>query len=861
VADFAVRYNNFSGGDWGITADDKAWNYRRGHVLYNEFSATNMAVYPSGLLGVRAGWKRLDTTGKAVGLPSTYTGAIRGFDVVGNKLILATVDKTYDVYWDLNLAPGGALPANAPISLPGGLSPTDAAQFLRGADTAMKEFLVVGGKLYYRTGDPAGAWTLTGPAGKNLSIVTRWNLYLVAVDRDQPWIIWFSNVDPSGPNFLTWPTANYLFVGTTEPITTLLSIFNQLYAGRASGWWGISGVLGVLASVRELAIGNGPLAQRAASVTTDNRIAYWPLQEVPAFWNGGRVQLVPTQRMSPRSQWLNTTPVMARTAPGRGFSANPDRIVMQNGYGHGHEGFDYVDTPTLLREVATAPWTTTVARAADLGVGGFDARHAAAQDNQLIPLPPGWTSIPFPTILNTAPQSWVATDGTNTAWRTTTAVAAARVRADTGFISGGGTVPTGSALALFVNDVEVARTNVTKPTSALSVRTEMAFAINDVLSLRFYNPDPVNTFNLIRSVQAGPNIRRPYLNVSNREAEAAAVQMACPVTGNYDIHVETHGGSAVVGYQILLNRKPITTCTVTYQYGGDDHTPNTLDALNIALTTGDTVGIGVLMNDYNQGWVNRADGPEGTAMPYLRITNRATQEIFGTFAIPGDQVVVTPTERRLMFLGDDGATSKVWSYGGNTGIWTHDEVPVLLGGMAPSDVRGAYQLPEHVVFATQRNYNAESFPKIWTVGHDLDRPALMSDRWSSPYDQSMPAGDVLVGGQVNLASWYDSQGRQVRVRNVEVHFRKWDQGIVGGTNKITARVDSRSAYDRGTTPGIEATWEEPMSGASPSGTEDSWRFNVGEQGFGNGFQVVFTGLYGVALREVVVVVDVRTDRA
>jgi hypothetical protein len=863
VVDFAVKYANFSGGDWGITADDKAWNYRRGHVLYNEFSATNMAVYPSGLLGVRAGWKRLDTTGMATGLPATYTGSIRGFDVMGNKLMLATVDKTYDIYWDLNLAPGGSLPANNPIPLPSGLGALDYAQFLRGADTAMKEFLVTGGKLYYRTGDPAGSWTLTGPSGKNISIVTRWNLYLVAVDRDQPWIIWFSNVDSNGPNFLNWPAANYLFVGTTEPITTLLSIFNQLYAGRASGWWGISGVLGVLASVRELALGNGPLDQRMASVTTDNRIAYWPMEKVPAFWSGGRVQLVETQRMDPRKQWVSATPDMSRTRlwrtgsvpGGDGWSQALHRIGMQNYR-------DILNFSDSLHEVGTPVWTQSPARSADTGTGSFSALNNLATGTSL-PMAPGWTTLALGTSGSAAPQAWVATDGTNTAWRSTTATGPTTVHALVD-VGNGTPVPAGCALAIFVNDVELCRTEVTKPTTYLGVWMETSFAVNDVVSLRFFNHHPVNPVILSATHRtSGPFLDRPFLKVEPRYPEDAGDYWVCPTTSRYDIHFESCGGSQITAFQLLVNRRVVASCTPGWYGGGDDFTTNVLDVRDVALTAGDLVGVSVVAHDYTTPsslYVNRIDGPEGTVMPYLRITDRNVKEINGTLAIPGDQVVVTPTNRRLMFLGDDGATSKVYSYG-STGIWTHDTVPVLLGGMAPSDVRGAYQLPEHVVFATQRTYNAESFPKIWSVVHDLDRPARMSDRWSSPYDQSMPAGDVLVRGQVNLAAWYDSQGRQVRVRSVEVHFRKWDQGIVGGTNMITARVDARSAYDYGTTPGIEATWQEPMTSSSPDGTEDSWRFNVGEQGFGNGFQVVFTGIYGVALREVVVTVDVRTDRA
>jgi len=67
------------------------------------------------------------------------------------------------------------------------------------------------------------------------------------------------------------------------------------------------------------------------------------------------------------------------------------------------------------------------------------------------------------------------------------------------------------------------------------------------------------------------------------------------------------------------------------------------------------------------------------------------------------------------------------------------------------------------------------------------------------------------------------QGRQVRVRTIEVQFRKWNQGIVGGVNQISARVDSMGPYERGLTPGIEATWTEALAlqKAMPAG----WSFN------------------------------------
>lgn len=50
-------------------------------------------------------------------------------------------------------------------------------------------------------------------------------------------------------------------------------------------------------------------------------------------------------------------------------------------------------------------------------------------------------------------------------------------------------------------------------------------------------------------------------------------------------------------------------------------------------------------------------------------------------------------------------------------------------------------------------------------------------------------------------------------------------------------------------------------GCTAQGADDSWRVNLGEQGFGNGFQIEIPRMVGLAIREIVALVDVRTERA
>ena len=317
---------------------------------------------------------------------------------------------------------------------------------------------------------------------------------------------------------------------------------------------------------------------------------------------------------------------MARSWDYQGYSGNHGRILVINHQQQGSAlvnsqgGGSYGIGPIILRDTGTPVWTQAAARAADSGVGQVNITHANPTGTTRS-MPPGWSAFVFPTVNNTAPQNWVATDGTNTAWRTTVATGPIAVYSTVAINSG--TFLAGTVLALYVNGVEVARTIVTRATNSLSVRTERSFAINDVLSLQFYNPDTVNPVVLVDTIQAGPGTRRPYLNTSYRLAENLGDYWVCPTAGNYDIHAEVCGGSYCIAYNILVNHQPRVSCTVPYAGGTDDYTIQAMDLTNVALNVGDVVAIGALMSDYSQGWLSRIDGAEGTAEPYLRITNRA----------------------------------------------------------------------------------------------------------------------------------------------------------------------------------------------------------------------------------------------
>ena len=500
MGDFTVRYADWKGGDFGNRDPAKA--------DADQYTGINVAVYEAGLLGVRAGVKVVPITG----IPNhTIVPGPLAFWIRDNQIITVIGSTPYQVP-----ITGGA--ATAWINYPS--APLKPIRFQRGAGVTYS----LSNSVLYKHPSAGVITAVTTP--QPLSYFTRWGYYFVGIDRDRPWRIWFSTVSAAGAQFDVWGANDYLDIGDTEPITALVPIFNTLYVGKPSGWNAVSGVLGTLASVRGVAVGNGPVDPRLTSVTTDNRIIFWPLGKSPAFFNGERVS----------------------------------------------------------------------------------------------------------------------------------------------FIS----------------------------------------------------------------------------------------------------HLE-------------------------------------LD--------------------------------------------------FTRLSPPSDHVIVTPTARRLIVSSSDTTHAAIFSYANSA--WSRHVVNVPIGGWAPSDVRDGNQLPDDVVYAVVGPRTVGDPVQIVSYNHNLDRPGHVNDPYSSPNDV---ATGEMVSGSATFPTYYEPIGRQVRVRSVIVQFRKWASGIANSANIIRCQVDALGVYQGGDEAGTTHDWIEPCERSSTDGTDDSWRMNVGIQGYGNGFRISFPRLVGVALREVIVIADVRTDR-
>ena len=501
TADFALRFNDFSGGDFGQLDPASAEN--------NQYRGTNVTVYDTGLIGPRAGLKAVPITG----LPThTHAPGPKAFSTVGNRLLIV-LDRLYQIPLD-------TLAAAAQNTYP--TSAANSVRFARANNNVL--YSLKDGVVYKHVGVATAA--ISAPA--TFSDIVFWQQWLVGIDATAPDLIWFTELTTAGSNFDVWPANNFLYVGGNEPITALLPIYNTLYAGKAEGWWAISGILGIQAAVRAISLGNGPLDSRRSAVTTDNRIIYWPNQDSPATFNGESVRI------------------------------------------------------------------------------------------------------------------------------------------------------------------------------------------------------------------------------------------------------------------------------------------------------------------------------------FTRHKLRQAQSVF-----PSDGIAVTPTHQKVYMAGNaDAVGADTDLYELDQGRWSYLSLNRAIGGITPSDPRNGTGLPSGVIFTVNNPTTIGDPVIISSLRHDLDRPAHTSDAWASPTD---PGETKLLAGSFDLKAWYDSQGRQVRVKSVIVQFRKWTSGVTNSLNRFSMRVDAHGGYESGTSEGQLVEWYEPSERATDAGVDDSWRVNFNTS-WGNGFQVKFPDIAGCAIREVIVLVDIRTTK-
>lgn len=218
-------------------------------------------------------------------------------------------------------------------------------------------------------------------------------------------------------------------------------------------------------------------------------------------------------------------------------------------------------------------------------------------------------------------------------------------------------------------------------------------------------------------------------------------------------------------------------------------------------------------------------GPRGNGQVYF-----STEDIRVLPNIrPGEAAIILPdaTNGARLYLRQDGA-------------WTIHTLPTTISYIAAPRSVGGFTLCN------------KTAPAFYYLDTNLERPAFTSDTYARPGDLS----DTPLDASFTLPEWWSPPGTEIRVKQVIVDFLKYNTGA-SGTNNITLGVTSFGLFnstDGTESPGAQS-WNEAVSAGTTGGKHQRHVFNVGEQGYGAGFQLTFTALRGVAIRGIYVELD------
>lgn len=234
---------------------------------------------------------------------------------------------------------------------------------------------------------------------------------------------------------------------------------------------------------------------------------------------------------------------------------------------------------------------------------------------------------------------------------------------------------------------------------------------------------------------------------------------------------------------------------------------------------------------------------------------------------PVDAVGVSPTERRIIMLGEpvgefttEDAATRMLYY--DDKVWSSHTFAVPLGGVVGHDVRQLDAKPTSVAFFSNRPRVLGDPVRIYAWDQELGRPSRDGDPWASPLQIESFEGPAkeIVEGYLELPAQYDPQSRMVLVRSLVIQFRHWPCNIDEAVNELHVKVIPLGGYEAETMDTEAHTWVKEAATAAEEGTDETWRIGFGAQGWTNGYQIVFPRIRGIALRSIEVHVEVRTAR-
>jgi len=355
-----LEYKDFSGGEWGRLGPDKA--------AKNQFTSSNMLLYKTGELGVRAGLRSFQPDGLVAGtVLDMFTMPGERREKVG--FIQGTAVRYFQPATDASVS-------SASGSF--GASPTGFVHvYSRGGDNA-----------YIATSN-SGCYELAGSTLSALSgspnaraIVQRYDR-LIAVSSSSTNTIRYT----AGADFNNWTIAagagGSITVGDSEEIFALhMQRDNVVIIKPYGGWWVLTGVPGVNEALRQVSLSPGPVATTDSGASPDGLI--WASSERglnPIIFDGTAAREVPNLDELPNAAasalpfLTNSGVLFHSTATGETLSKG---LLFHNGVWTKHSFGVQFSTLGAVTEQAYAPDPGNASDATDKRTTCFTFENGAA---------------------------------------------------------------------------------------------------------------------------------------------------------------------------------------------------------------------------------------------------------------------------------------------------------------------------------------------------------------------------------------------------------------------------------------------------------------------------------------------------
>lgn len=230
---------------------------------------------------------------------------------------------------------------------------------------------------------------------------------------------------------------------------------------------------------------------------------------------------------------------------------------------------------------------------------------------------------------------------------------------------------------------------------------------------------------------------------------------------------------------------------------------------------------------------------------YLDNHLTATRDI--TFPPTHGVAMCSGTNQGFYFFQHSGNKGMAW----HNNVWTYHTFDQTISGYVSKQGHGQF------VYLCDGG-SASVAPKFYIWNPHIGTPGFADGTGhTQPGDNSTS----LLTANVTFPEWSSDDGDEVLVRSVIVDFRTWNTGAAN-TNHFDLSVEAKNLYDTTSTRASNTvSFDQAQASSSTSGTEQRRIFGFGEQGVGSGFQLHFTNVRGIAIKQVTVVLDRAPIRA